>query len=701
MKKILLLFLIILVCALALAGCKKEEVPPIEKLVNYMAEREYVRIYGYLTEESKDAITIDEFSTRFENIYTEMYITSMQSTITNYEIEKNECTVWYDILFSTSKFGDITLSYEQKFIKENKEWKLVYSPSLIIPDLGEGERVSISSIAPKRGEIFDINGNLLAKNDYAITVFVNLDKISDGDALVRIAAPLLGLTESYIEDKIQPFYDKLNQEEVPEQEAEEAANYEANAQIVVLKAFSKFDGLPEYIEKQLLEIDGIGIDTSTYTKVRTYPYGQMLAHILGYMGVISYEETVLPENISLPPEVMVGKTGLEKTYELELRGEYGYRMDIINAQDRVVSTPVLKPAVDGSDIWISIDAETQLKAEMLLMEYLTDEMAGAVVVLEPTTGQIVSIASYPTYDPNLFTFGISQQKWEELTSEESMNPLYNRATIGLYPPGSTFKPFTAAIAMDTNTISYDFVMREHISDNKWTPSYTGWVYPPVTRVMATPGLLNMRNALIYSDNIYFAYTALKIGADQFYSELERVGFNEVITTDITLGRPRITNEGGFSKLNLLADTGYGQGELLISPLQMAAMFGLFANDGDIMKPYIIEKMYKEENGDYHQTYSSTPIVWKDDVFSEYSLSKIGNVLRDVVDFGTAEAVSISGKNVYGKTGTAEIGNDKSREIAWFLGYVYYPEPLLVCVTLEVPAGEGAVRYEIAKPLLDN
>ena len=699
-KTFYFLLIVIILSTLLLSSCKQDKVPPIEKIVNYMAEREYVRIYGYLSYESKQSITIDEFSTRFENIYAEMYINKMQSSITDYKIDDNLCTVWYDITFDTSKFGAITMSYEQQFIEENGDWKLIYSPSLIVPDLGENEKVYISDIEPKRGEIFDVNGNLLAKNDYAITVYVNVDKVSDGDALIRTAAPLLGVTEKYIKDKIQSFYDRLNKDENSEEDEEEN-NYQSEAEIVTLKSFSPHEGLPSYIKDQLLQIDGIGIDTSIYTKIRTYPYGQMLSHTLGYMGVISYEESILPENINLPPEVMVGKTGLEKSYELELRGTYGYRLDVVNEQGRVVATPVYKPAVDGKDIWISIDAETQIQTEMLLMEYLTDEMAGAVVALDPTTGQIVSTASYPTYDPNSFTFGISNQQWEELTNEESNNPLYNRATIGLYPPGSTFKPFTAAVAMDTNTLSYDFAMKEHISDNKWTPPNSGWVYPPITRVMATPGLLNMRNALIYSDNIYFAYAALKVGEEQFHSELERIGFNEVITTDITLGRPRITNEGEFGKMNLLADTGYGQGELLISPLQMASMFGVFANDGDIMKPYIVEKMYVDEGEDYQQTYSSTPIVWKDDVFTEYVIAKLGNVLRDVVDFGTAEAVSIDGINVYGKTGTAEIGNDKSREIAWFIGYVYYPEPLLVCVTLEVPAGEGAVRYNIARALLDN
>ena len=700
-KSIYIVLIIFAVFTLFLSGCKKDEIPPIEKIVSYMAEREYVRIYAYLSQDSKKAITIDEFSTRFENIYKEMIINSMSCNVTDYEIDGDECSLYYDITFDTSKFDIVTLSYEQQFTKEDGEWKIIYSPSLIIPGLGENEKIYITDIEPRRGEIFDVNGNLLAQNDYAITVYANVDKISDGDALVRTVAPLLGVTEKYVTDKIQSFYDRLNQEETSEEETEEDDDYQAEAEIVILKAFSKFEGLPSYIESQLLEIDGIGIDTTTYTKIRTYPYGQLLAHALGYVGVISYEESVLPENISLPADAMVGKTGLEKSYELELRGTYGYRMDIVDEQNRVVSTPILKPAVDGKDLWLSIDVETQIKAEMLLMEYLTDEMAGAVVVLEPTTGQIVSVASYPTYDPNIFTFGISESQWQELTSEESNNPLYSRATIGLYPPGSVFKPFTASIAMDTNTLSYDFVFKEHISDNKWTPPYSGWVYPAITRVMATPGLLNMRNALIYSDNIYFAYAALKIGGETFYSELEKMGFNEAITTDITLGRPTITNSGEFEKLNLLADTGYGQGELLISPLQMAAMFGLFANDGDIMKPYIIEKMYAEEDGDYTQVYSPTPIVWKENLVSEYSLTKIENVLRDVVDFGTAEAVKISGKNVYGKTGTAEIGNDKSREIAWFIGYVYYPEPLLVCVTLEVPSGEGAVRYEIAKPLLDN
>lgn len=698
MKRIIIYVLLIAVLFSTLfTGCKSQDVPAIEKIVNYMDEREYVRIYGYLSEESKELITIDEFSTRFENIYSQMSIKTMYGYITDYKQDGNECTVEYDIIFETNKFEIFTLSYVQDFIKEKGSWKIVYSPSLIIPELGENEKIAISTLEPTRGEIFDVNGNVLAKNDYAITVYANVDKVSDGDALVRIVAPLLGVTEKFIQDKIQSFYDRLNLDE----DTEQVATYAAEAEIVVLKSYSKYEGMPYYIEEQLLQIDGIGIDTSTYVKIRTYPYGELLAHTLGYMGVISYEESALEANINLPADVMVGKDGLEKTYDKILRGEYGYRMDIVNEQGRVVSTPIYKGALNGNDIYLSIDLETQLQTQMLLMEYLSNEMAGAVVVINPTNGQIVSIASYPTYDPNMFTLGISTQKWQELTDEDSGNPLYNRATIGLYPPGSAIKPFTAAIALDTDTLSFDFAMKGYIVNNKWTPPDEEWVYPPITRITATPGLLNMRNAMMNSDNIYFAYTALEIGAETFYSELERLGFNETITTDIAVAKPKIANEDHFEKLNLLADTGYGQGEILISPLQMATMFGAFSNSGDIMKPYIVEKIYSYVESDYQQTYGAMPIVWKDDVISSYAVTKLDDVLRDVVDFGTAEAVSISGKNVYGKTGTAEIGNDKSREIAWFLGYVYYPEPLLVCVTLEVPAGEGAVRYSIAKPLLDN
>ncbi len=392
-KRYYFLLFILAVILVLLSGCKKEKVPPINTIIDYMAENEYVRIYQYLSSDSKRSISIDEFSSRIENIYKEMLINSMHSNITDYKIEDDICTVWYDITFDTNKFDVVTLSYEQQFIKENNDWKLVYSPSFIIPGLGENEKIFITDIEPIRGEIFDVNGNLLARNDYAITVYVNIDKISDGDALVRIAAPLLGVTEKYIEDKIQPFYDRLAAEEMTEEESQEASNYEVAAQIIILKAFSKYEGLPEYIQNQLLELDGIGIDTSIYTKVRTYPYGQMLAHTIGYMGVISYEESILPENISLPPEVMIGKTGLEKSFEMELRGTYGYRMDIVNEQGRVQSTPIFKPSVDGNDIWLSIDADIQLETEMLLMEHLTDEMAGAVVVLDPTTGQVLSLAS--------------------------------------------------------------------------------------------------------------------------------------------------------------------------------------------------------------------------------------------------------------------------------------------------------------------
>lgn len=377
-------------------------------------------------------------------------------------------------------------------------------------------------------------------------------------------------------------------------------------------------------------------------------------------------------------------------------------MDIIGVNNTISSTPLLRQSVAGTDIWLTVDVDTQLRTEMLLMQSLTGEMSGCALVLDPMTGQIESIASNPGYNPNMFSFGISTQLWEELNATESKNPLYNRVTSGLYPPGSVFKPFTAAIAMDTNKVPYDYVMKGQIEDNKWTPRDDDWVFPPVTRYQETYGLLNLRNAMINSDNIYFAFAALEVGMEQFYSEMQRIGFDTAIATDISIATPKITNSGSFEKKNMLADTGYGQGELLITPLQMAAMFSVFANNGDIMQPYIVESTRAEVEGEYRKVTETVPMYWKQDVVAPYSVSKIDELLKAVVAQGTGSAVKISGLNVYGKTGTAEIGSDKSREIAWFIGYVRYPEPRLVCVTIEVPAGEGAVRYNIAKTLLaDN
>ena len=283
--------------------------------------------------------------------------------------------------------------------------------------------------------------------------------------------------------------------------------------------------------------------------------------------------------------------------------------------------------------------------------------------------------------------------------EANRTPLYNRSTQGLYPPGSTLKPFVGAIGLSAKAITLDFAMSQHrIENNLWQPDDERWVYPPIRRVSATPDPLNLYNAIVNSDNIFFAYTALEIGADRFRSSLKDLGFEDSgFTFDLPVSDSRISNEDEFSSQKLLADSGYGQGEILITPLQMASLFGSLANSGDIYRPYIVSSVRRIEERKYITKSETEPTVYRAEVMDDSIVESLQPMLRGVVTNGTGKPFNIDGLSIHAKTGTAQVGSDNSREIAWVIGYnTEGADQKLVCIMLEVPANAGDVRNQIAE-----
>ncbi|MCK5128871.1 MAG: penicillin-binding protein 2, partial [Clostridiales bacterium] len=514
--------------------------------------------------------------------------------------------------------------------------------------------------------------------------------------LIRVLSPILNIDESEIRTKLEPFYEKL-EKSLEDTNDDTTQEYSTSSNYVILKAFPKDKGPTKEEINTMLSIAGIGIDDDYMTKIRYYPNGSIMAHTLGYVGFMDTKEAAQSENLALPKDTMIGKSGLEKKYEMELRAQPSYKLTINDKYGHEKQIIVYKKGQNGKDLRLNIDLDTQIKAELLLMENLTSQMHGSVIVLDPYTGSIDAIASFPTFDPNLFAFSMSQQEWDYI-NDPIKAPLYNRALSGLYPPGSTFKPFTAAIAIETNSVSNNFVFKEKIEDDIWIPSDKEWVYQGIKRYARTPGELNLSNAITFSDNIFFAYEALQIGRTTFYDFCKRFGMNEAIPFDLTIPSATISNTENISDIKLLADSGYGQGELLITPLQMASLFGAFANSGDVMQPRLINSIKVVSDNQYNLVEAFEPIIWKDNIIDSYSISTLTPMLRRVITHGTGKSVYLSGVNIHGKTGTAEIGNDESREIAWFIGFVKGIDPKLVCVTLEVPAQQGDVRFIIAQEL---
>jgi penicillin-binding protein len=249
---------------------------------------------------------------------------------------------------------------------------------------------------------------------------------------------------------------------------------------------------------------------------------------------------------------------------------------------------------------------------------------------------------------------------------------------------------------------------EKIEEDKWIPADRGefgpWGYAAITRVKLNnrhSPPLNMKTGMIDSDNIYFAYAALRTGEAAFERFMENAGYTESIPFEISVAAPQLKNEGSQWTPMLLAESSFGQGEVLVTPLQAAVMFSAFANGGSIEAPYLVNGLYRTEGTDYTAATEHEASVWKQNIVKPDTVNTIVPMLEDVISTGTGNWLNLD--HIAGKTGTAQIGSDRSREINWFVGFrVGSDDPRLVLVMLEVPANEAAfsqTKFDIARALL--
>lgn len=726
--------LIVASLAFPLSGCKRAaEQDTVDKLLSYLQSGEYPRIYALLTQKAHEKISLVDFSRRYDDIYESFGLQKTTCTLTGIRtVDEDNKIALFSMDMTADKLGQFKLDMEAPLCYEDGNWLVDWTPELILPSLEEGDRAVLRTLPAKRGEILDTNGEVLAKNDFALSVYVDTALVGNYETLITLLAPKLGMTEADIRKKLQAYIknaleDQKAEDAVPPEAAgfsetgtpapgttasespsasplptQSAPSEEKTRDIKrVIKTYPR-DGLTYEQQQDILSIEGVGIDDSVMTGMRSYPFGDFMAQTLGYTGVMSADDLTKPENAGLPQDAVIGKVGLEMTYESSLRGQPGYKLMIVDKNNNDKITLVQRSGADGHDLRLTVDMKLQQRAEMLLREYLSPEMAGSIIVLDPKTGYIQAMASAPSFDPNLFSFPIDPSVWKYMNDPVNMKPLTNRATEGRYPPGSTMKPFTASMGLTDGKITTNTVFPYQIENNKWIPSSDVWDWDnsAIKRMEATPGTLNLQNAITYSDNIFFAYTALKIGRKQFYQHCLDLGFTAPMKFDLPLTTSKITNTGSIDSLRMLADSGYGQGELLITPVQMASMFGALANGGDIMQPRLVESVCHTEGARYITDKTNPPEVWKEGVVAKKNLNILLPSLKRVADIGTAKDINryknLKDYAICAKTGTAEIGNDKTREIAWLIGFTTKKMDRLVCVTIEVPATEGGVRIEIAK-----
>lgn len=636
--------------------------------------------------------------------------------------------------YKTQSAGDLTNEYEMTLLKENNLWRVVWQPSHIFPDMAWGDTFDRATLAAERGDIVS-HGAVVATNVRLVTVYALLSEIAPKKVLTdEIMQENAGMSEQDAEKEADRLYsdaEYLNTRfsaEFDAAAAEIAAVLDLDAAELRTK-FGKnanefitvYQAMPDEVtveqQEQLNAVNGVHVDTEHYGSKRYYPYGSLLAHTLGYISFATWEEIQTynggrdPNDGLYTTDSKVGKSGIEKLYERELRGKDGYYFFIRGTDGAVKKVIYRKDKVDGSDVMLTIDFKLQQRTEELLdLVLFGTDTAGAVVVMNPKTGEVNAIASNPSYDLNRFIKGMSGDEYKALEEQEN-EPLRNRAARELYPPGSTFKAFTAAAALDTGTVNENYVFTGYIDNDYWKPTgYGEWPWPRIkrTRVYHRTEPMNMTNCMLHSDNIYFADVALKIGQEKFIAYFnEKLGMDKSLPYELGAARSQLYSRGSVMDNKMLADSGYGQGQVLVTPLQLAAMFSAFANNGDMPTPRITDGLYVTDGVEYKCIRESEYSVWMEDAISTNAINKIIPMLQGVVDpnkNGTGRSLRVTNVDVAAKTGSAEIGKDKTRMYSWFAGFrlnVAQEDERVVIVMLDVPdsGAYSSLKFQIARELL--
>ncbi len=648
-------------------------VSPEELLVEYMnhiPKQEYEEMYAMLNIEASRNISRDDFVKRNSAIYEGIEVDNMEIEVTAYDEERKAVT--YQTSFDTVA-DNISFENEAIFLKGEDGYELVWDDSLIFPELGSTDKVKISTMQANRGDILDRNGRVLAGKGVASSVGIVPGKLEDRDEAIWQIAELLEIEPEVIEKKLSAKW-------VKEDSFVPIKTIPKVAEIELMKIEPDEEVLKENErQKKLLEIPGVMISD---TEVREYPLGEAAAHLVGYVQSVTAEDLENHAGEGYTANSVMGKSGMEGLFEKELKGQNGCDIYIVDSDGNKKTELASIFVQDGKDIQLTIDAELQ---RSLYEQFKEDKSCS--VAMNPYTGEVLALVSTPSYDNNDFIMGLSNEQWTALNEDEN-KPMYNRFRQ-VWCPGSTFKPIIAAIGLESEAID---PMEDYGNEGlSWQKDSSWGSYCVATLHTYEPVILE--NALIYSDNIYFAKAALKIGTEEMESSLTELGFNEEIPFDIKMAKSQYSNTENIETEIQLADSGYGQGQVLVNPLHMACIYSAFCNEGNIIKPYLVYQA------------KATVTFWMPGAFSKETANQVLEGTKKAVNdsHGTGYAAHRDDVVLAGKTGTAEIKASKDdtsgTELGWFA--IYSTEetvehPILIISMVEDVKGRGGSGYVVKK-----
>ena len=634
----------------------------LQTFASYINDKKYEDMYSLLSSKSKANISEEDFIKRNKNIYEGIEAKNFSVDIQSIENENKLAKVTYKNSMDTMSGHVDFVNTVTLELNEEKEYKIDWTSNLIFLELNTEDKVRVKTIEAKRGSILDRNGEYLATNGVASQIGLVPGKMSDNkEENIEKIAELLNMTSAGINSELSASYVKADT-------------------FVPLKTVGKNE---MELKNKLLEIKGIKIID---TDERIYPQGVSTSQLVGYIQPINSEELKEKAKEGYTSSSKIGKYGLERAYESTLRAVNGSEIYIEDANGNKKTSIAKQEQKDGQDVKLTIDS----KLQQTVYEQFKDDKS-AVVVMNPKTGEVLALASCPSFDSNDFSLGMTTADYKNLT-ENPDNLLYNRY-LATYAPWSSFKPIIGAIGLTTGAFSADDDFGR--SGTKWQND-SSWGDFYITTLSTYSGPANLKNALIHSDNIYFAKAALKIGGKNLINSLKNIGFGQQIEFPQTISKSSYSNSESFTNETQLANSGYGQGEVLVNPINMAMMYSAFVNEGNMIMPYL---EYKENASSQMAKY------YKENAFSKEAANEVRDDLIQVVEnpSGTAHSAKIEGKTIAGKTGTAEIKQSKDdtegTEIGWFNAFNVGESDansLLIVSMVENVKGKGGSHYLLPK-----
>lgn len=541
----------------------------------------------------------------------------------------------------------------------------------------EMNRIRVKKVLAPRGVIFDRMGRILADTRPSFNLYITPEDIRDFNETVDGLAQVVGINRDDIIDRLKgasgfpPSFPVKIKDDIS---ADELAKVEANR---------------VYLPGVTIQIE----------PKRNYPYGKMMAHMLGYVSEISGEELKKKEYATYSPGDYIGKYGLERMYETYLRGIDGEKRVEVDAMGREVRTLDMKDPIPGNNMYLNINLDVQMVVEKGL-----EGKRGGCIAVEPKTGAVVALASRPAFDPNKFASGITKQDWQAIALDKT-HPLQNRVLQGRYPPGSTFKILTALKALEDGLI------------NANTSFLCRGGFPFGNRVFKCwkkggHGAVSVHRAIVESCDVFFYNVGLKLGVDRIHDFGTAVGLGKLTGIDLPNEVRGLMPSSEWKKKTYgvpwyegeTVSVAIGQGAVWLTPVQLVQLASFVANEGVTFQPQIVQKIVGNEGKDLKrfEPVVAADIKMKKDVFR---IVKEG--MQGVVNepSGTAYGSRVQNVHMSGKTGTAQSTPVQGKDLgdhAWFIAYAPSEDPSIAIAVLIEYGGHGSsAAAPLAKAISEN